>query len=78
MADDQRIKNIKYVLDYNHLVKTIKIAAFLIFLVAVFVMIGGYMNPFECSLSDYKCVFSLLLKMAGVVAALFIGYRLLL
>lgn len=56
--------------------KTIKIAAFLILLVAIFVMISGYMSVFACSSSDYKCVFSLLLKMAGLTAALYIGYRL--
>lgn len=58
--------------------KTIKIAAFLILLVAIFVLFSDYMGAFACSLRDYKCVFSLLLKMAGLTAALYLGYRLIL
>jgi len=72
------IKSIKYLKNYNRFVKTIKVAAFLILIVAIYVMIGNYMSIFACSLSDYTCVFSLLLKMAGLTAALYIGYRLIL
>ncbi len=76
LTNDKQIKNVKYITVHYSFVKTIKIAAFLILLVAIFVMIGGYMNVFACSLMNYTCVFSLLLKMAGLTAALYIGYRL--
>jgi len=63
---------------HNAFVKTIKVAAFIILFVAIFALLGRHMDIYSCILSDYSCVFSLLLKMAGLILVVYIGYRIVL
>ena len=51
---------------------------YLVILVAVFAIINEIPAVFLCELSNYECVFFGLLKLAGLILALYLGSKVIL
>ncbi|MEA3342780.1 MAG: hypothetical protein U9Q92_01310 [archaeon] len=49
--------------------------AYLVILVAIFAIINEIPAVFVCELSNYNCVFFELLKLAGLILALYLGSK---